>query len=102
LFADELHALTREDLEQLLIDGLPVTRVDEAEPGLLACMTTAGLAASRGAARKLIQSRGVSVNGTLVVDEALALDRSRALFGRFHLIRKGKKTWHLAVHSPAA
>ena len=101
LFADELHALTREDLEQLQIDGLPVTHVDESEPGLLACMTAAGLAASRGAARKLIQSRGVSVNGTLVVDEALALDRNRALFGRFHLIRKGKKTWHLAVHSPA-
>jgi tyrosyl-tRNA synthetase len=101
LFADELHALTREDLEQLRIDGLPVTFVDESEPGLLACMTTAGLAPSRGAARKLIQSRGVSVNGALVADEAFAFDRAQALFGRFHLVRKGKKTWHLAVHPGA-
>jgi tyrosyl-tRNA synthetase len=98
LFGDEIHALTYDDLEQLRIDGLPVTPVDENEPGVLAWMSSAGLAPSRGAARKLIQSRGVSANGEVIVDDAQKLERGSALFGRFHLVRKGKKTWHLAVH----
>jgi tyrosyl-tRNA synthetase len=101
LFAGELHALTRHDLEQLERDGMPAAAVDEAEPGLAAFMASAGLAPSRGAARKLLQSRAVHVNGALIEDEAHRLVRANALFGQFHLVRKGKKTWHLAVHRGA-
>jgi len=99
LFSEELHHLTVEDLMQLQTDGMPVTRIDEAENGLLAFLANARLAQSRGAARKLIQSRGVSVNGVVIGDEAFAMTRATALFGRFHLVRRGKKHWHLGVHA---
>jgi tyrosyl-tRNA synthetase len=99
LFSEELHHLTVDDLEQLRRDGLPVTTIDEAENGLLAFLANAGLAQSRGAARKLIHSRGVSVNGVVIEDDAFAMTRQAALFGRYHLIRRGKKHWHLGVHA---
>jgi tyrosyl-tRNA synthetase len=98
LFAGELHDLTRGDLEQLEIDGLPVTPVQESEPGLVPFMAASGLAASRSAARQLVQSRAVHVNGALIEDEGHRLRREDALHGQFHLVRKGKKIWHLAIH----
>jgi tyrosyl-tRNA synthetase len=57
------------------------------------------LATSRGAARKLIQSKSIHVNGLEADDCEAILSRETALYRRFHLIRRGKKVWHLAVHS---
>lgn len=95
LFTGALDALTMNDLESLKQDGMSATAVPSGEAGLLTLMTEAGLAPSNGAARKLITSGGVSLNGEKVVDPGLVLDATNGLFGRFYVLRKGKKTWHL-------
>ncbi len=101
LFGGAIGALTVADLEQLALDGMDKTTIDAHELGLVAFLADAKLAQSRGAARKLIASRGVSVNGVAVDDEGFELSPGTALHGRFHLVRRGKKAWHLAVHSDA-
>ncbi len=63
------------------------------------CLPERPLAPSRGAARKLIQSGGVQLNGSPVDDVEMALSRESALFGRYQLIRRGKKVWHLGGHT---
>ena len=97
LFNDDVPSLSVEDLEQLKLDGMGCTTVGE-EAGLLAVMVDAGLASSRGASRKLVQGNGVSVNGQVVGDVERVLSKSDALFGRYQLLRRGKKNWHLVVH----
>ncbi len=97
LFGGSLDALTEGDLEQLKLDGMDCTQLAGDSLGLLSAAAESGLAPSRGAARKLVQSKGLSVNGVVQGDSGRDLDWSDALFGRFYLLRRGKKNWHLLV-----
>ena len=92
LFGGELQRLEENDLEQLWQDGLDRVSVGE-DQSLAGIVADAGLAQSRGAARRLIKNGGVSVNGEVVADKTSALARAQALFGKFHLLRRGRKTW---------
>ena len=96
LFNGDVRALGRNDLMQLEQDGMDATRVAPGT-GLLAALTAAGLAKSNGAARRLVAANGVRLNGEGVTDPGLSLDASGALFGRYHVVRRGRKSWHLVV-----
>ncbi len=101
LFEGDLEGLSEEDLEQLHLDGMDCTALVGGGSGLLACLVQAELASSRGAARKLVESGGVSVNGKVQRDVERILEWSDALFGRYYLVRRGKKKWHLLVRDRA-
>ena len=96
LFAGDVRDLSLDDFQQLELDGLEVARI-ESDAGLLAAMTDAGITKSRGEARNLVKSGGVSVNSISVSDESHLLTRSDALFNKYHLIRRGKKNFKLLV-----
>jgi len=96
LFAGDVRDLSLDDFQQLELDGLEVARI-ESDAGLLAAMTDAGITKSRGEARNLVKSGGVSVNSISVSDESHSLTRSDALFNKYHLIRRGKKNFKLLV-----
>lgn len=97
LFGGDVSSLTEDDLSQLALDGMESTTVAGGEVGLLSALTQAGLSKSNGAARQLVQSKAVAVNGEVVEDGAYSLSIENALHGRFHLLRRGKKSWHLLV-----
>ncbi|MBQ4612869.1 MAG: tyrosine--tRNA ligase [Clostridia bacterium] len=64
--------------------------------GILSLMVKAGLAASNGEARRLVQQGGVSVNDAKVTDPSLTV--TVADFGTDGLIiKKGKKVYHKVV-----
>ncbi len=96
LFDGEVRGLSPEDLAQLERDGMARTTV-EPGAGLLEAMTMAGLVKSNAAARRLVQGNGVRVNGAVVTDSAMRLDAANALYGRYHVVRRGRKNWHLMV-----
>ena len=75
-------------------ENMPTTVIaDAVGMGILDVMVTAGLAASKGEARRLVQQGGVSVNDAKVTDPAAAL--SDADFAEGHaIIKKGKKVYH--------
>ena len=98
LFQGAIGDLTAEDFEQLRLDGMACTEIDTQSAAVATVLADSGLAASRGAARKLVESRGVSLNGEVVDDVGKTLERSGALHGRYHLLRRGKKAWHLVIH----
>lgn len=97
LFSGSVESLTEVDLEQLALDGIECTTIG-AEAGLVAVVAESPLARSRTAARTLVQSRAVHVNGQLTDDIGFSLSRENARYGRYHLIRRGKKSWHLVAH----
>ena len=98
LFGGDEASLQREDLKQLQLDGLPSIAVSPGD-GLLNTMVAVGAAKSSGEARKLIQGRGVRLNGLQVEDPKLAVVFDDAYFGEFFLLRKGKKQHYLLVKS---
>ncbi len=96
LFKGNVRDLKEKDFQQLEMDGLEVSRIG-CDIGLLAAMTNAGITKSRGEARNLVKSGGVTVNSISVSDETHLLTRADALYGKYHLIRRGKKNFRLLV-----
>jgi tyrosyl-tRNA synthetase len=63
-------------------------------PSLLDAMVTLGLAASKGAARRLIEQGGVTLNGQRA-DADTDLASAKSLAGGYHLLRKGARDYGL-------
>jgi len=101
LFSGELAGLSESDLDQLALDGLPATEVSAASIGLLDALVDTGLAQTPrgeitlGQARKFVQGNAVSVNGQKISDTEAVLDRANTMHGRFHVLKRGKKLFHL-------
>jgi tyrosyl-tRNA synthetase len=63
-------------------------------PGLLDAMVTLKLAASKGAAKRLVEQGGVYLNGQRVTPET-DLTSAKPLAGGYHLLRKGARDYGL-------
>jgi tyrosyl-tRNA synthetase len=93
LFSGNLETLTESDFEQLAQDGVPGVAMEKTTAGLIDVLVAAGLAKSKSEARGFLQSGSVAVNGQKVdaLDHQIA-DAERR-FGRFTLLRRGKKNY---------
>ncbi|MBJ7589809.1 tyrosine--tRNA ligase [Aeromonas veronii] len=92
LFSGDVARLGESDLAQLAQDGMPSSTVS-GETDLVSLLVSCGLANSRRIARELLAAGAISLNGVLKQDDQLsATDR---LFGRYLLLRRGKKQYHL-------
>ena len=102
LFESKIEALREEDFEQLSLDGLQKSFLGE-DLTLLNALVSSGLAKTPkgevtiGQARKLIQGKSISVNGKKIIDIEAKLNMANALYGKYFLIQKGKKTHHLFI-----
>jgi len=97
LFSGSLDALTESDFEQLAQDGVPGVVLENSTTGLIDVLVAAGLAKSKSEARGFLQSGSVAVNGQKVdaIDHQIA-DAERR-FGRFTLLRRGKKNYAMVT-----
>ncbi|HHW4401971.1 TPA: tyrosine--tRNA ligase [Aeromonas hydrophila] len=94
LFSGEVARLGESDLAQLAQDGMPGWRI-EGETDLVTLLVESGLANSRRIARELLAAGAISLNGEIRRDERLtAVDW---LFGRYLLLRRGKKQYRLVT-----
>ncbi|MBS4725094.1 tyrosine--tRNA ligase [Aeromonas veronii] len=94
LFSGDVARLGESDLAQLAQDGMPCSTVS-GETDLVSLLVSCGLANSRRIARELLAAGAISLNGVLKQDDQLsATDR---LFGRYLLLRRGKKQYHLVA-----
>lgn len=65
---------------------------------LVAVLTSSGLAASNGEARRLLTQKGIKANGVVVAEqsgEGSTLSEVELIHGRYILLRRGKTTFHL-------
>jgi tyrosyl-tRNA synthetase len=67
----------------------------DAAPALLDVLVDVKLAESKGAAKRLVQQGGVSVNGTKVADLARTLGAADVLPNGIVVLRAGKKNFHV-------
>ena len=95
LFSGELASLTENDLEQLAQDGMPGVSIESAQGGLIDALVAANLAKSKSEARTFIQSGSVAINGQKVEGIEHQVGEGERLFGRFTILRRGKKQYGL-------
>jgi tyrosyl-tRNA synthetase len=95
LFSGSVEALTESDFEQLAQDGVPGVALGKAEAGLIDALAIAGLARSKSEARTFLQGGSVMVNGRRVDALDHRFSDAERRFGRFTLLRRGKKHYAL-------
>jgi len=94
LFNGNLESLSEADFEQLAQDGVPMIEL-AAGADLQQALVDSELQPSRGQARKTIASNAVTVNGEKQSDPEYTFSDADKLFGRYTLLRRGKKNYCL-------
>lgn len=107
LFAEDQSHLTESDFEQLALDGLPTFEVSESLNVVEALVKT-GLASSNKEARSFVNSKAVLLNGKPAEannpnhaaekpDDAYMLTDEHKRFGKYTIVRRGKRNHALLV-----
>jgi tyrosyl-tRNA synthetase len=97
LFSGRVHELPEGPLLEVLASA-PSSEHSLADLGgglgVVELLVAAGVASSKREARELLASGAIVVNAEKAGPEA-RVSREQLLYGRFILIRRGKKAWHL-------
>lgn len=107
LFAEDQSKLTEADFEQLALDGLPAFKVS-GHLNVVEALVTAQLAYSNKEARGFVGSNAVFLNGQAVEknnpehaaekpDDAYLLTDAHKRFGKYTIVRRGKRNHALLV-----
>lgn len=94
LFNGNLSDLSEADFEQLAQDGVPMIELEK-DADLMQALVDSELQPSRGQARKTIASNAVTINGEKQSDPEYVFNDGDRLFGRYTLLRRGKKNYCL-------
>jgi tyrosyl-tRNA synthetase len=99
LFGGSLEGITEKQFDEVIaeVPNLTLSKEILGQPtgALIDVLVATGLCPSKGQARKDIQANGINVNNVRVTDVALTLTAEQLLFGKFVLLRKGKKNYAL-------
>ncbi len=99
LFGGDLSGLEPEDIEEIFGDipssELAADRLSGEGLELAILLEEVGVTTSRGEARRGIEQGGIYLNGERVTDSRRRVTTRDGLFGRFLVLRRGKKTHHL-------
>lgn len=98
LFSTSINELDLETLKSVFASAPKKIQAHsrlEQSYSLIDALVDTGLCASKGAARKDVQGGGIYINNHRAADAALVLSTKDLIAGRYLLLRKGKKTYHL-------
>lgn len=95
LFGGSSH-LRETDYQQLALDGLPAHATKDESMHIVDALILTGLAESKREAREFI-SKGILVNWAPMHDDTYILAKEKAIYGKYHLLRRGKKNFALLV-----
>jgi tyrosyl-tRNA synthetase len=100
LFGGDLDGLSSEEIADIFSDvpssEHPKVALDGEGLSVVELLAESGLASSKGDARRSIDGGGVYVNNVRVDGSDARVTSQDALEGRFLVLRKGKKNYHLA------
>lgn len=99
LFAGEVRGLEAGEIEEIFADvpssSLAGDRLAGDGLDVTSLLADLGVTSSRGEARRGVEQGGVYLNGDRVTDPSFPVTMSDALHGRFLVLRRGKKSYHL-------
>lgn len=103
LFGASLEGIAESTLatlnEELPQASVTPSQLDGEGLPLVETLVLAGLSQSKGQARKDIEGGGVYLNGERVSSSTEKLTKDRTLFGRYAMLRKGKKNYAMLTVS---
>ncbi len=101
LFGGEIDGLSADEIGDIFADvpsaELPRTALEGEGASLVDLLVEAGACSSKGEARRDIDGGGIYVNNVRVEDAERAVRLDDTVEGRFVVLRKGKKRYHLVA-----
>ncbi len=99
LFGGEIEGLSADDIQEIFAE-VPSSEIARASlegngQPFVDLMVASGVAKSKGEARRSIQEGGIYLNNRRVTDAAAQAGLADVIEGRFLVLRKGKKSYHL-------
>jgi tyrosyl-tRNA synthetase len=85
VFRDVVGEVPTKDLERAKLEGAGLSLID--------VLVHSGLSPSKGQARKDIEGGGIYLNNVRAADVARSVTCNDLLFGKYVLLRKGKRTY---------
>ncbi len=99
LFGGALDGLTVSEIEDIFADvpssTLPRERLSGAGLTVVDLLTDSGVTQSKGEARRAVTEGGINLNNIRVSEPSQAVTLNDLLEGRFLVIRRGRKNYHL-------
>jgi len=99
LFGGEISGLGADEISDVFADvpssEIAGTELEGEGTGVLDLFANAGVCKSRGEARRSVEGGGLSINNVRVEDIEAVVRTEDAIEGRFLVLRKGKKTYHM-------
>ena len=94
LFSGNVGALSGGEIE----DGfksVPNFTIEEKEENIVDFLVHYGIASSKREAREFVTNRSISINGEKIDDLNFTITEKHAIDGKFIIVRRGKKKYHL-------
>jgi tyrosyl-tRNA synthetase len=99
LFGGELRGLSAAEIEDIFAEvpsiEMPKNQLEGPGMNILDLSVTSGSAASKGEARRKIAEGGIYLNNERVTDVNACITLKNTLEGKFIVMRKGRKDYHL-------
>ncbi len=93
LFKGDVRSLKENEIEEVFDSKCPLSAGILLEDALIAT----GLATSKREARTFLGGNSIMLNGEKVTDPKLVLNEGNALYGRYFILRRGKKNYALGA-----
>lgn len=93
LFSGDIKSINSKDL-LIGLKGVPNFEITECT--LIDLLVNNNVCSSRREAREFLTSNSISINGDIVNDENMTIDKNIAIDGKFIVIRRGKKKYFIA------
>jgi tyrosyl-tRNA synthetase len=95
LFYGKIRDLKEEEIKEALFD-VPTKKISlEKEISVLDLLKEGGVASSKAEAKRLVEQKGIVVNEEIVLNKEKKFSKKDALYQKYFVIRKGKKSYFL-------
>lgn len=93
LFVGDIKNINSKDL-LIGLKGVPNIEIEPSK--LIDLLVDGNICSSKREAREFLNSNAISINGDIVNDENMIIDKTKAIDGKFIIIRRGKKKYFIA------
>ncbi|MDD4027702.1 MAG: tyrosine--tRNA ligase [Bacilli bacterium] len=93
LFSGKVQELSLNELEECF-NGVTSSKLDN-NMSILDILVNSNILSSKREAREMINNGAITVNGEKITDENKVYNKDNAMFNKYLIIRKGKKTYNL-------
>ena len=95
LFSGNISSLSEEELKAAM-HGVDTKTINE-EKNIVDFLVETNILSSKREAREFISNGSISINGEKITDLDLLVNKEKALYNKYIVVRRGKKKYHLVI-----